>query len=454
METPTQTGSAQTLSSDAALTGAIQHWEQAVRTEPENRSARRNLAILLVRASRLAESLTFFRAELTTDAEGLTWLNKTIVRAMEDRDLGLAGSLAEVLTTLRFRSRWFRSPIDGLASADIVAASETLLSISKLTHDADQFRYLRARGQLSNAFDKIIADYDATAQRLRQAGSYGQVPLQADDEERIGDVYGRVVYLPRPDRLDAALSSAWNRSLAQRYYVEHKPGVVVVDHFLSDEALAVLRQYCLEATVWTGNRYQHGRVGAFFFSGFNCPLLLQIAEEVRDQLPWILGDRHPLRHVWGFKSSARQPANSAIHADFAAVNVNFWITPESANLDEGSGGLVIYDVDAPLSWEFSTYNGRLDRIHSYLREQCARKITVPYRENRAIIFNSDLFHGSAEVRFRPGYENRRVNITMLYGDRRDDNHYPGSPPDQLHGEHVDGTQRAWRSPSLTRARRR
>jgi hypothetical protein len=32
---------------------------------------------------------------------------------------------------------------------------------------------------------------------------------------------------------------------------------------------------------------------------------------------------------------------------FAAVNVNFWITPDDANLDEKSRGLVVYDVDAP-----------------------------------------------------------------------------------------------------------
>jgi hypothetical protein len=28
-----------------------------------------------------------------------------------------------------------------------------------------------------------------------------------------------------------------------------------------------------------------------------------------------------------------------IHADFAAINVNFWITPDDANLDPKSGGI-------------------------------------------------------------------------------------------------------------------
>jgi hypothetical protein len=37
----------------------------------------------------------------------------------------------------------------------------------------------------------------------------------------------------------------------------------------------------------------------------------------------------------------------------------------------------------------------------------------------ATIFNSDLFHETGEIRFREGYENRRVNVTMLYGRRGD-----------------------------------
>ncbi len=45
-------------------------------------------------------------------------------------------------------------------------------------------------------------------------------------------------------------------------------------------------------------------------------------------------------------------------------------------------------------------------------------MTVPYRRNRGVIFDSDLFHSTADVDFRPGYENRRINVTMLFGYRR------------------------------------
>jgi hypothetical protein len=130
-----------------------------------------------------------------------------------------------------------------------------------------------------------------------------------------------------------------------------------------------------------------------------------------------------------------------LHADFAAVNINFWITADADNLDPATGGLVIYDVTAPPEWDFETYNRRPDLIASYLRTRGARAITIPYRENRAIVFNSDLFHATAPIRFRPGYEHRRINVTMLYGDRRN------APRERFHGGPM------WRSSALRRARR-
>ena len=45
----------------------------------------------------------------------------------------------------------------------------------------------------------------------------------------------------------------------------------------------------------------------------------------------------------------------------------------------------------------------------------AETVTIPYRENRAVLFHSNLFHKSDQVRFRDGYENRRMNVTMLFG---------------------------------------
>jgi hypothetical protein len=80
--------------------------------------------------------------------------------------------------------------------------------------------------------------------------------------------------------------------------------------------------------------------------------------------------------MWAYKYGSIQPATSA-HADFAATNVNFWLTPDEANLDPTSGGMIIYDAEASMSWDFNSYNKQGGKIARFLREQSAQAITVP-----------------------------------------------------------------------------
>ena len=106
-----------------------------------------------------------------------------------------------------------------------------------------------------------------------------------------------------------------------------------------------------------------------------------------------------------------------IHADFAAVNVNFWVTPDEANLDEDSGGLIVWNKRMPPDWELWRYKDDIPAIREFLSNSRAKSLDVPYRQNRAVMFNSDLFHETGRLNFRDGYENRRINVTMLFGQR-------------------------------------
>ena len=80
--------------------------------------------------------------------------------------------------------------------------------------------------------------------------------------------------------------------------------------------------------------------------GLACPLLLQIADDLCQTFPDIFKD-HQLNQLWAYKYDSRLTGID-VHADSAAINVNYWTTPETANLDPASGGLVVYDVEAPL----------------------------------------------------------------------------------------------------------
>jgi len=50
-----------------------------------------------------------------------------------------------------------------------------------------------------------------------------------------------------------------------------------------------------------------------------------------------------------------------------------------------------------------------------LEQQADNTLLVPYRENRAVLFESRLFHYSDAPNFDKSYENHRINLTMLFG---------------------------------------
>ena len=122
-----------------------------------------------------------------------------------------------------------------------------------------------------------------------------------------------------------------------------------------------------------------------------------------------------LTQAWIFKYDSKKEGTN-IHADQATVNVNFWITPEVANEDKSKGGLKIWNKLPLKESSFDSYNS-LDNSPKILKMLTDNSITskvIPYKENRAVIFNSQLFHATDDFSFKESYENRRINITFLY----------------------------------------
>ena len=199
-----------------------------------------------------------------------------------------------------------------------------------------------------------------------------------------------------------------------RYRAE-APGIAVIDELLSAAALAMLRRHLLESTIWHDFAHIPGFLASYLEDGLASPVLLQIAGELRAALPAILGP-HPLAQAWAFKCLTGSRGID-IHADSGAVSLNFWLTPDAANLEPGAGGLAVHRALPPESWNIADYDRDKDRIRAFLRESDAGSLIVPYAQNRAVLFRSDLFHESARVRFRPGYANHRINMTLVFGER-------------------------------------
>jgi hypothetical protein len=104
-----------------------------------------------------------------------------------------------------------------------------------------------------------------------------------------------------------------------------------------------------------------------------------------------------------------------MHADFARVNLNFWLTPDSANREPGRGGLVVCKRAAPEDWTFADYNDDEARITAMTAD--AERAMIPYRRNRAVLFDARLFHASDAVDFGDRYDEHRINVTLLFGKR-------------------------------------
>ena len=286
----------------------------------------------------------------------------------------------------------------------------------RIHHDADQVRYLKSRDLLGSDYEGYARALCALDERLAASPNETQAAAFGGGEnEEIAPSFNAFVYRSAGNRVSTgSLNPELNVDAIEASYLDSRPEVVVVDDLLSEEALAELRAFCLESTVWKRN-YDNGYVSAKLGHGFESPLLFQIVEELRRSFPRIFSS-HRLEQAWAFKYDSHMHGVN-LHADFAAVNVNFWITPDSANRDPESGGLIIWDEHSPNNWRLSDYNRGSAKVRDFLQSRGSRPIKVPYRGNRAIIFNSTLFHETDRIDFEEGYENRRINVTLLYGRR-------------------------------------
>ena len=82
--------------------------------------------------------------------------------------------------------------------------------------------------------------------------------------------------------------------------------------------------------------------------------------------------------------------------------------------------MVVHLREVPLSWSFEEFNQGGTHIGEHLRlgtPRQAANLTVAHRPNRLVLFRSSLLHETDALRFRPGFKNRRINFTLLFGIR-------------------------------------
>ena len=230
-----------------------------------------------------------------------------------------------------------------------------------------------------------------------------------------GDVFNRLHHdweAPR-EASDAANPSLDHGAITTAF---QRDGWAVCDDFLTEGALAGLQRFCTEPTIWFEKKFRH-EVGTSLRNGFCCPLLLQVAQEIRQAFPDVFG-QHLFTGCFTYKYFQHGAVGHA-HADRGAVSLNLWITPDAAPLDPERGGLVIWNKHVPSEY-FRAEPEEIDGIHDRLvNAPDARQSVIPYRCNRAILFRCDILHASDRMRFKENYSDRRVSVTFLYGRRGD-----------------------------------
>jgi tetratricopeptide (TPR) repeat protein len=292
----------------------------------------------------------------------------------------------------------------------IARKSLTTATRHKLEHDAEQFLYLSQHKRDRPRFELLARSYRAIADELTD-----QVTTLSDAHiDVLGEDYNTPIGLrAAPELPGSPINARADLPTLTARFAEQ--GAIFVDDLLALPALASLRQYLLESTIWHDFSHIDGFVASYLEDGLACPLLLQIADDLRHAFPDILGP-HSLCQAWAFKGLKPQSAVD-VHADDAAISVNFWVTPTEANLNPGRGGLVVCLAPPPDDWEIKDYHADQASIVTFLAQNAGSSLATPYRQNRAVIFRSRLFHYSDSPQFTPGYENQRINLTLLYGSR-------------------------------------
>jgi len=290
----------------------------------------------------------------------------------------------------------------------------------RLKHDVEQAEYLESKNYKINGlneFNKVGREILSRKENEENESNFNKQILLKDNEIKSLLPFYKTQLVYQPAKLaGSALNPDKNWSQVEMEYMNNAKQIMYIDDFLSKEAIKELREFSLVSKVWIHqkpNKY----LGAFSDSGFISPLHVQIGIELQKKLPKLFG-KHNIGKFWGFKYDTTLGGGIGIHADFAYLNLNFWVTPDEYNNDKNRGGLKVYDALAPEDWSFEKYNSDAKEMYKFIKEKNANCENIPYKCNRAVLFNSGYFHETDEIDFKDGYKSRRINITYLFGNRK------------------------------------
>ncbi len=393
---------------------SIKYLEKTNKIAPNKPNTKITLADLYLKINEYSKCLSTINEieELAQNIVAFFQLKGNYFKAIGDIENSIK-NYSKALVLLRNSKLW-NNRKNGLSIIDPIQKNTfRYTSKSKLEHDLNQINYLIENKNLpireeKQNLIKVINNWPKNFHEDKL------IYLNDENFNLIKDFYNRVIYISENKKInEKPLNKKNNYNNIEMEYLKSKEPIVIIDDFLSEEALDTLWKYCLESTIWFDTKENGGYLGAYMTDGFHHPILLKLVENLNEEMPKVFNSRK-LSQMWALKYKS-DGTGTRLHADDALININFWITPDIAkkNTDNNSG-IIIYDRPVPKNWKFEEYNQSDIKIKDYLKKTKSKKIEIPYKQNRAIIFDSKFIHQSQEIDFKKGYKNQRINITMLF----------------------------------------
>ena len=420
---------------------AANNYQRAIKLEPDHIKAIANLAIILHESGSIGDAIPLYQQAAATNPENPELNHKLALVLRENGQLDEAiqvsknaiasnhanpHSIIELSLALIEKGETdaaidnFLGPTRALRifGARVPQNADTfdVINRSKINHDIDQLTYLVDRNIISGDHRGLIDDYRDLQSRLPDSIETRLSALSPPVSKRLATSYNRLIHMADAPALTGGVVNP-NLDLVsiEKDFASHDPGFTSFDDLLTPQAIEAMRKYCLESTFWYDVHY-NGDVGAGIENGFCSPLVIQFAQDMRAALPGILGD-YQFSSCWAYKY-LKDVSGISTHADEGAVSINFWITPDDANLNPETGGIEFWNKKAPYNYFSKSHPEKTIDAETVLKEPDAKSVYIPYKCNRAMVFHSNVFHNTAPIDFKDGYENKRINLTFIYGRPR------------------------------------
>lgn len=201
-------------------------------------------------------------------------------------------------------------------------------------------------------------------------------------------------------------------SAIEQHYRESEPYTyAIIDNILTPEICTLVRERILNNWGW---QYMNWQAKELFIRDFELPEAAMIATEIKERLPNLLGKLELVQHIafWHQKN-----AGLYAHSDTGAVSLNIWLTPDEFNLDPKTGGLILYDVKRTDNMNIHEFNAAPYSTDYFRANTRGGQVKIPYRYNRATLFDARTFHASDRITFlNNGSESTRINFALLFDD--------------------------------------